>query len=139
MNRIHHTAYAEGQQTALASFGIKEAGWMGTAAKVLGKGLKWGGRLAGSTVIGAPVGAAMGGIGGAMEGAANNEGWKGMAARGAAGALTGAMPLGSGLVAGAASDMALNHMLKPKTPTGPAVGNMPGMLNPAHSAPGMVA
>ena len=128
MSPLHNNAYTAGQTAAHAAFGYKEAGMLGQIGKWGGKALQWGGRAAGAVPgVGTAIGAVTGSLGGVMQGAAQGEGWKGMAARGAAGAATGAMPLGTGLIAGAASDLALNHMLAPK-PQGPRVAPMPGMV-----------
>jgi len=132
MSHPLENAYWTGQVAACESFGVKEAGVLGQIGKWGGKALQWGGRAAGVVpVAGEAVGAIAGGLGGVMQGAAQGEGWKGMAARGAAGAATGAMPLGAGLVAGAASDLALDKMLA-KKPPGPQNAPMPGMMGQGH-------
>jgi len=141
MSRLNDAAYAAGQQTALSSLGLKEAGWGAQAMGMMGKGLKWGGRLAGTVpAFGTAANAVIGGAGGLATGIAN-QGFtgKGLAegvTRAGANIATGSIPGGAGIVAGMASDAALDHAFA-KPPTAP--GNMSGLINPAHSAPGMVA
>jgi hypothetical protein len=138
-----HTAaaYTAGQRQALATFSLeKQAGILGKVVGGVGKALKWGGRVAGSVpAIGTAANAVIGGVGGLAEGFAN-QGFtgKGLAegvARAGANIATGSLPVGAGLVAGAASDLALDKVFA-KKPPGPAPQPMPGMMGAGAHLPG---
>lgn len=141
-------AYSYGEKTALRSFGvIKDAGWAGSLARGAGKVLNVGGKLVGATGVGAPVGAVLGGLGSGISSAASGENAKQIAARTLGGAVAGAMPAGSGFIAGAAMDAGMDKAFAPKPQAnmgmtnynkGPATGPMPGMAGQGH-LPGMVS
>ena len=113
------TAYALGTAAALAAFGVKEAGWLGSAASRLGgfvgKGLQWGGKALGflPSGVGNAVGAVVGGAGGALEGLANGEGLRGVAARGALGAASSALPFAAGTALQLGGNAALSRTFTP--------------------------
>lgn len=140
MSVLLTTAYTAGAANALEVYAVtKEAGWLQTTGRIVGKGAKYLGRATGMVPgVGTLAGAAIGGVGGAIEGLSQGEGLKGALVRGGMGAATGAMPLGAGFIAGAAGDAMANKMLRPKPATGPATAPMPGMIHGQH-LPGMVA
>ena len=119
--RLHSKkeAYHLGAAEALAAFGMKEAGWLSTAGGRLGgwlgKGLQWGGKALGFLPTGAgnAAGAVIGGVGGAIEGLANGEGLKGVAARCALGAATSAMPFATGAAVQLGGNAVLGRALAP--------------------------
>lgn len=136
MSPTHRHAYASGEAAALEAYGVKSAGLLNVAAK----GTTWAGRLAGATSVPGVsqiAGGVLGGLGGAMEGFANKGNWKEILARTAAGAATGALPLGASLATGVASDYALNKIFAKKPPQ-QAGGRMPGLIGSHRGYPGMV-
>lgn len=132
MSAYLKAAYRGGTTAAFGSFGIKEAGAIGTA---IGKGLQWLGR--GASVVplaGNAAAAALGGIGGATQALSSGEGLKGALVRGGLSAGAGLIPGGGGIAAGIGADLAANKILAPKSPPPQA---LPGMLNHGR-LPGMV-
>lgn len=127
-------AFEVGQTDALATFGIKEAGWLSAAGKMVGKGLQWGGKALSflPTGVGNAVGGALGGVGGVMEGLGNGQGWRGALAHGAKGVATSAMPFGIGVAADMAGSSLINGAMKPRPsqsssrpPMPPSIGVSP--------------
>ena len=132
MSAYLQSAYRGGKTAAFDTFGIKEAGAIGTA---IGKGLQWLGRGASVVpVAGNAAAAVLGGVGGATQALASGEGLKGALVRGGLNAGAGLIPGGGGIAAGIGADLAANKLLAPK---GPATGAMPGMMGQGH-LPGMV-
>jgi hypothetical protein len=111
---------SDGEKKAFDTFGLKEAGFLGSAINMGSKALKFGGRAA-SVVpgIGNAIGAGLSGLGGVMQASANGEGMKGMLVRGGLNAGASLLPGGAGIAAGMGADMAANKLLGPSHPPMP--------------------
>lgn len=104
-------AHAAGVSDAVDAFLLKTSG-MG---KAIGTGLQTVGKALGTTTtgLGNAAGAVVGGIGGAIEGLSQGQGMKGALAHGAKGAITGALPAGTGFIADAVATPLVNKALGP--------------------------
>lgn len=107
-------AYEAGIDGALAAYGVKDAA-LAAGARTLGKGMQLGGKALGflPTGIGNLAGAAVGGVGGAIAGAASAPPGQRLrqATIGAtSGAVGGALPMGIGFIADPLVNMGLNKM-----------------------------
>lgn len=123
-DHVEKKAYLAGATAALHSFGLeKSAGFLSSMGQMGGRALQWGSKALGflPTGIGNAAGAVVGGVGGALQGISSGQGWRGALAHGAAGAATGAMPLGTGMAVGAAATPFINGALRQPSIPNPAM------------------